>query len=39
VTVNLLVREPDDADAARALGADRLLCTSEAVARTLAQPA
>lgn len=39
VTVNLLVREADHAGAARALGADRLLCTSEAVARKLAQPA
>lgn len=36
VTVSLLVRTPDDIAAARAAGADRLLCTSDAVARQLA---
>ena len=37
VTLNLLVREVEDVDAARTVGADRLLCVSEAVARRLAQ--
>lgn len=36
VTVNLMVRTPQDIAAARAAGADRLLCMSEAVARQLA---
>lgn len=36
VALALLVRAPDDAGAARAIGADRLLCVSEAVARRLA---
>jgi len=39
VTVNVLVRAAGDADAARSIGADRLLTASDAVARTLQQEA
>lgn len=37
VTVQLLVRAADDIDRARTIGADRLLCVSEAVAQELAR--
>jgi glycosyltransferase involved in cell wall biosynthesis len=39
VTVNLLVRAPGDADIARSIGADRLLCASDAIERALQQEA
>jgi len=35
VTINLMVRAPDDIDAARLVGADRLLCDSAVVAATV----
>lgn len=39
VTVNLLVRAPGDAEAARTIGANRLLCASDEVERALQQAA